>query len=336
MPNDRAIRHACQVVVLIWIATVLGWRELGPREIRVPVRTTSIEAMAVPPEAEPEPAAESTLPPDEPTLPPEPPAEIETAAEPEPAGEPEPLEPEPPALEPNEVAEIPEPIAEPPASEILEPEPAPAPVAQVPSETPLPAAPDPAPAARLESPPLPVQRVAEADVARGGTLLSGDDGFPVLESRYEGFGSFREYARAMQNLGSRFVVVNRRAIVGTIDPWTLEPGALGDASALSPRARDYAGETALLPASRAARRRHGNRAEIMMLVPRRIDAALFGGIARALEARGREPGAYRQILARYERGPGGQLRLRVESAVARDGRTEPLPLLFDLQSLTRS
>ena len=64
--------------------------------------------------------------------------------------------------------------------------------------------------------------------------------------------------------------------------------------------------------------------------------ALFGGIARALAARGREPGAYRQILARYERGPGGRLHLRVESAIARDGRREPLPLLFDLRSLVRA
>jgi hypothetical protein len=74
----------------------------------------------------------------------------------------------------------------------------------------------------------------------------------------------------------------------------------------------------------------------MMLVPRRIDAALFGGIARALEARGRAPEAYREILARYERGPGGRLRLRVEKAITRDGREEPLPLLFDLQSLART
>ncbi|NNL65775.1 MAG: hypothetical protein HKP30_06000, partial [Myxococcales bacterium] len=157
-----------------------------------------------------------------------------------------------------------------------------------------------------------------------------------LESRYEGFGSFRDYARAMQSLGARFVVVQRRAIVGTIDPWTLEAGTLRDPGALSPRARDYAGEPALLPASRTVRRRHGNRAEVMMLVPRRIDAALFGGIARALEARGREPAAYRQIQARYERGPGGALRLRVEKAIRKDGREEPLPLLFDLHSLARA
>jgi len=71
----------------------------------------------------------------------------------------------------------------------------------------------------------------------------------------------------------------------------------------------------------------------MMLVPRRLDAGLFGGIARALEARGRRPASYRQIRARYERGPRGGLRLRIETAVGRDGREESLRLLFDLDRL---
>jgi hypothetical protein len=187
--------------------------------------------------------------------------------------------------------------------------------------------------APAEAPALPVLAVDESDVARGGALLTGEAGFPALESRYEGYGSFRDYARAMQRLGARFVVVDRRRIVGTIDPWTLERGELGDPAGLSPRARDYAGEPELLRAGRLVRREHGARAEVMMLVPRRIDAGLFGGIARALEARGREPQSYRQIRAHYERGPRGSLRLRVETAVRRDGREDPLPLLFDLDGL---
>ncbi|HKJ25058.1 MAG TPA: hypothetical protein VKB65_09575, partial [Myxococcota bacterium] len=189
--------------------------------------------------------------------------------------------------------------------------------------------------APIAAPPLPLVAVDEADVARGGALLTGDAGFPTLESRYEGYGSFRDYARAMQRLGARFVVVDRREIVGTIDPWTLETGALGDPAGLSPRARDFTGEPELARASRAVRRDHGARAEVMMLVPRRVDAALFGGIARALEARGDTATSYRQIRAHYERGPGGALRLRVEAAVRRDGREQPLPLLFDLDRLAR-
>ena len=348
MPTDRAIRWACQLVVVVWLATALGWRELAPREVRVAVQPTSVEAVALPPAPAAEPEEETEAETENAEAPEPAPPEIAEAPEPEPAEAPEP-EPAPvdvaeaPEPEPIEAAEIPE-LAAAEEPEPLEAEPAPLEPAELPEADPAPLevaeapAPEPAPTleAPLAAPPLPLQTVSEADVARGGTLLTGDEGFPVLESRYEAFGSFGDYARAMQALGARFVVVERHAILGTIDPWTLEAGTLADAAALSPRARDYAGEPALLAASRTVRRRHGNRAEIMMLVPRRIDAALFGGITRALEARGRAPGAYRQILARYERGPGGSLRLRVEAAVGKDGRKEPLPLLFDLSRLVRT
>lgn len=346
MPSERVIRFACQIVVLVWIAAVLGWRELAPREVRVPIQTS---AFSVPADPEPAPEARLETPPEaEPERPPE--------AEPEPPTEAEPERADEPAPEPMEVADLPE-VPEPDAAvrEPALPEPPSAPpvepaervanaVPEPPRETRAaeePAAPADVSRARVPAPAVPepdvrelaVQTVAEADVARGSALLTGDGGFPVLESRYESFGSFREYARAMQGLGARFVVVERRAILGTIDPWTLQPGELRDAASLSPRARDYAGEPALLAAGRTVRQRHGRRAEIMMLVPRRIDAALFGGIARALAVRGQDPSAYRQILARYERGPGGTLHLRVETAVGKDGHEEPLPLLFDLRRL---
>jgi hypothetical protein len=134
----------------------------------------------------------------------------------------------------------------------------------------------------------------------------------------------------MASLGARFVVVRRREIVATAD---LESGALHEAavgSGFSPRARDYTGEPGLTALARAARERFGGGAVVMMLVPRPVDAGLFGGIARALSERGEHHDGFREILGRYERSPAGGVRLRIDAAVRRDGARLPLELLFDL------
>jgi len=155
----------------------------------------------------------------------------------------------------------------------------------------------------------------------------------VLSCTYEDFASFDAYARAMAGLGARFVVVRQRRIVAAIDPATsrfeeTEVAALG--GSFSPRARDYTGEPALAPLTRAARERFGAGAVVMMLVPREVDAALFGGIARALASRGDHHEAYREIRGRYQRAPAGGLQLRVDRATRTDGGEVAMDLLFDL------
>ncbi|MEN8185064.1 MAG: hypothetical protein ABFS46_21285, partial [Myxococcota bacterium] len=84
-----------------------------------------------------------------------------------------------------------------------------------------------------------------------------------------------------------------------------------------------------------ARERVGAGVEVMMLVPRALDAGLFGGIARALERRGEKAEAYRELRGRYLPPDGGGLRLRIEAAVRRDGSQLPLDLLFDLGEIAR-
>ena len=76
-------------------------------------------------------------------------------------------------------------------------------------------------------------------------------------------------------------------------------------------------------------------AVVMMLVPRDVDAGLFGGIARALAARGDRHDRYREIIGRYERAPDGGVRLRVERGLRADGSEVPIGLLFDLTAITR-
>ncbi len=175
--------------------------------------------------------------------------------------------------------------------------------------------------------------VGHADLARGESLLLGGGAFPALSFSYQSFPSFRAYALAMERLGARFVVVSHSRIVSGVDPvgrrLTREP-ALED---LSPRARDYSAEPALASLTREARRRFGADAEIMMLVPRRLDAGLFGGLARELQNRGTGPGAYRELRGRYERAPNGQVHLRVRDLERMDGGAERLDLLFDLSAI---
>ena len=228
---------------------------------------------------------------------PEPEEEIVASVQPVAVEEPAPAEPEP----------------------ATEPEPPPEPVAkQEPPKEPASKPPEPEP-----------RRVDAVDLASGGALLDGVGGFPVLSFGYEDFPSFRSYARAMSRLGARFVVVRRREIVGALD---LESGATREfvGGSFSPRARDYTGEPGLAPLARAARESFGERAVVMMLVPRRLDAGLFGGLARALVERGEPHAGLREIRGRYERGPAGGIRLRLEAAVRRDGTVVPMDALFDL------
>lgn len=171
------------------------------------------------------------------------------------------------------------------------------------------------------------------DLARGAELLSGAGRFPVLSASYQGMQGFRSYARAMAELGARFVVVRQRRIVGEID---LASGRIREPvldRAFSPRARDYSDEPALREPARRVRERFGPEAEIMLLVPRALDAGLFGGIARELARNGEGHESYREIEGRYERAPDGGLRFRLESGLRMDGRRVPLGAVFDLDAL---
>jgi hypothetical protein len=183
------------------------------------------------------------------------------------------------------------------------------------------------------SKPIPVH-VGAAEIHEGQRLLDDAGHFPVLTCSYEDFDSFRSYARAMTSLGARFVVVRQRAIAGEL---SLETGGLTDTRPgpdFSPRARDYTGEPDLADLAAAAREHFGPGSEIMMLVPRSLDAGLFGGIARALARSGKAHGEFREIRGRYERSPGGGVHLRVDAGVRPDGAEVVLDLLFDLGQIS--
>lgn len=221
------------------------------------------------------------------------------------------------------------------------PEPRPAPVAQpAPAEPaearPVPSEPEPAPPPPEPAPPEPAATaVSQADLRQGQGLLDGGGAFPALSFGYDEFPSFEAYARAMLALGARFVVVRNRAIVGSVDleSRSVDTAPLG--GGFSPRARDYTSEPGLAPLARVARERFGAGAVVMMLVPRALDAGLFGGLARVLSEQGEPHAALSEVRGSYERAPGGGVRLRVERAVRRDGTAVPVRALFDLGSIAR-
>ncbi len=175
-------------------------------------------------------------------------------------------------------------------------------------------------------------RIGAAEIARGDAILAGGT-FPVVVASYADFPSFRDYALAMDALGARLAVVRGRRIVGSVDLARGEVGAEPLAGAFSPRARDYADEPGLAALAQAARARFGAGAEVMMLVPRAIDAGIFGGLARALSRRGGDPDAFREVRARYLRGSGGGVGMQVDAAVRRDGTEVPLDVRFDLGAI---
>jgi hypothetical protein len=193
-------------------------------------------------------------------------------------------------------------------------------------------------ASGAEGAPAPPARSAQtlgigaAEIARGHEILAGGS-FPVVVASYSDFPSFRDYALAMDALGARLAVVRGQRIVGSVDLARNEVGARPLAGAFSPRARDYADEPGLTELAQAARARFGAGAEVMMLVPREIDAGIFGGLAAALSRRGDDPDAFREVRARYLRAPGGGVAIQVDAAVRRDGSELALDARFELRAI---
>ncbi len=175
--------------------------------------------------------------------------------------------------------------------------------------------------------------VSKQALALGRELLASGGAFPALNATYEDFSSFRRYAQSMLDLGARFVVVRDRRIVGQADIETGIVSPFENGASFSPIPRDYSHEPALVTATAAVRREHGRGAQVKMLLPRDLDAGLFGGIAEALAARGEAPELYTEIQGRYEPASGGGVWFRIESGTRSDGETISLSRVFDLSAL---
>ena len=183
---------------------------------------------------------------------------------------------------------------------------------------------------RLDPHPTPV---SARDFTFGSDLLDGGGAFPALSFGYDEFPSFVSYARAMVGLGARFVVVRNRQIVGSVDLDSRSVGNEPLGTGFSPRARDYTSEPGLASIAAVARERFGGGSVVMMLVPRSLDAGLFGGLARVLSEHGESHAGLSEVRGSYQRVPGGGVRLRVDRALRRDGSFVDVEAVFDLRAI---
>jgi hypothetical protein len=176
-------------------------------------------------------------------------------------------------------------------------------------------------------------QVGAEEIATGEQILSGTSPFPVLSAGYASYGSFARYASSMRSLGARFVVLSEREIAAGVDLERASLEKLGSLEGFSPRARSYSGEPELDRVMKLVRERYGPSASIAMLVPRALDAGLFGGIAGVLEQHGQPAHSVHEVLGRYEPAADGSTRLRVDAALRKDGERIPLDVIFDLDQI---
>ena len=71
----------------------------------------------------------------------------------------------------------------------------------------------------------------------------------------------------------------------------------------------------------------------MMVVPRSLDAGLFGGIARALAQAGEPHESFRELHGRYRPASTGGVQIEVISGRRADGGEVSFELLFDLREI---
>jgi hypothetical protein len=192
------------------------------------------------------------------------------------------------------------------------------------------------PAVASVSAPAPVAHEVPVDSAlldRGQALLA-DGSFPTIVAHYRTTLGFGRYADTIRTLGGRFFVRDLsaqqlRAEVSFRED-RLVPVERAGLGRLSPRVRDLSDEPALERFTRTAERDFGlARYAVILLVPLPLDAAVVGGIERALLAMHRTPAEFTVFEGRYQQ-RGGDLVLEIDSGRTRAGETVPVAIVLNL------
>jgi hypothetical protein len=172
-----------------------------------------------------------------------------------------------------------------------------------------------------------------------GRSLLGVDGkqsgtIPPITMDYQRTLGWRGYIEAMERLGGRFVILDRRTdrVRGLVDLCKSDviPTRDADLLGLSPRLREIQQEDATGPLMARARAKFGEGDyALVLLLPLNVDFDIVGGIAKRLADSGIDIKTVARVLGEYE-GPAGALRLQAREVVFRDGRLSSVNFTIDL------
>jgi hypothetical protein len=216
---------------------------------------------------------------------------------------------------------------------ITEPSPSPAPPASPP------------PQQTRSQRPLVLQEIrATPALLQQGVMMLGPRGerlgaFPAIIAQYRRTLGFRRYAVAMQALGGRFVLWDRRArtLAFELDPITgrVYPVDTTRLRGLSPRSRDVSDEPALRPSiERVQQVGHNAHHAALVLVPLAVDYAMLAGLKQALQATGLSLQAFTTFHGVYTLRE-GDLLLTITSGTTRRGQEVQLRISCNLSALAR-
>jgi len=316
---------------------------LEPEPAPRPIEPASIEPEVAEPEL-PEPIAD------------EPDPLVADAAPPEP----EPLEPELPTTPGSDAPSI---TAEPPLTRVDEPlaDPAPRDEPQTVAREAAAPPPEPPAVARLAPssdnalpalqtpPPRAAARDTQPERARAarprrprieplddvalaiGRYRLEEGRYPHQRASYARIG-FEAYRDAMLALGGAFFLFDTRSdrVLAQVNPYTLEMRAVDTpASHLSRWPRDVTRHLGAALDAPNARRDFGRATRVVLLPPADIDAALVGGLDRALQRMGMNIERVTQVLLTYELTDAG-LECEVSKLALRDGTEKPVSLRLSL------
>ena len=177
-------------------------------------------------------------------------------------------------------------------------------------------------------------------LVRSGMALVGDKGenlglFPSITANYRVTLGFESYVKSLQNLGARFFIRDRieRKLVGEVDFQTLYLSPIRHLKGLSPRSRIISGELGVDKYIELANVMFGQGDyQMILLLPLQIDAALIGGMEKALRQSGYDVRNFISLEARYEKDSRG-LWLIVLSGTYRTFESIPFRIRFNLDNL---
>ena len=187
-----------------------------------------------------------------------------------------------------------------------------------------------------------ISRVYRVDqsLVRSGMVLVGEKGehlgsFPSITANYRVNLGFDAYVKSLQSLGARFFIRDRieRKLVGEVDFQTLYLNPIRHLKGLSPRSRIISGELAVNKYIELANVMFGQGDyQMILLLPLQIDAALIGGMEKALRQSGYDVRDFISLEARYEKNSSG-LWLVVVKGTQKKLECIPFRVRFNLDHL---